>query len=421
MRIAVIGAGLAGITTAWLLARAGHEVIVLDRREAAGLETSFANGGMLTPSQAAPWNSPGIALQVLRWLGREDSPFLLKLSQLPALAGWGRSFLYHSRADRFVANLAKNVRLGRYSLQCLREMRSSFGLQYDHSTRGTMKLYRTSASLQQAANDLAIADIESIRHEVLGASAVLKLEPALQAVVGSIAGGIYFPDDESGDAHLFCREIERLAGDAGVQFRYGTEVQALLHNSQRLMAVQTRKGEIKADVYLLSAGCYSPLLARTAGIKLPIYPVKGYSLTLDLPDPAVYVPAIPVIDELKHVAVTPLGHRLRIAGKAELAGYDTRIVEGRIYQLMKFFREVYPRAAQAMDLNQARPWAGLRPYTADGVPLLGGTALKNLYLNTGHGHLGWTFAAGSARLLTDLISGQPIGLDLHPYLLSRFH
>lgn len=421
MRIIIIGAGLPGITSAGLLAQAGHEVIVLDRREGPALETSFANGGMLTPSQAAPWNSPGILWQVLKWSGREESPFLLKPSQLPALIGWGSAFLRHSRADRYLANQILNASLARYSLEVLRALRRDHDLHYDESTRGTMKIYRTLASLEVAVQGLRVPGMEQIAYQLLDRRQVVALEPALEQVSATLAGGLYFPDDEAGDAHLFCRGMARLAGQAGASFVYNAGVDALIASGDRIRCVRTRDGELEADLYILAAGAYSPVLARGLGLHLPIYPVKGYSLTIDTTACRGAVPGLPIIDELRHVAVTPLGARLRVAGKAELAGYDTAIDSRRTDLLLKFFRQIYPQAGAGIDANATQPWAGLRPYTCDGVPIIGPCRVENLLLNTGHGHLGWTFAAGSARLLADHIAGNATALDLTPYLLSRFN
>lgn len=421
MRIAVIGAGLPGVTTACFLARAGHEVLVLDRREGPGLETSFANGGMLTPSQAAPWNTPGIALQLLKWIGREDSPFLLKFSQLPALTGWGTAFLRYSGMSSFRRNQLKNAALGFYSLQVLRETRQQLGIQYDQSTCGTMKIYRSGYTLDTALAMLKASDLTQLPYQVLDQAGVTRQEPALSPIRDTLAGGIYFPEDEAGDAYLYCRELAAAAVRFGASFRYGTELTGLVREKNRISAVSTRQGDIEADLYILAAGSFSPRLARTARLALPVYPVKGYSLTIPTSSLSATLPVLPVIDELRHVAVTPLGQRLRVAGKAELAGYDTSVNEHKVKLLLKFFGQIYPQVGSQVKRDLVQVWSGLRPYTSDGVPILGGCEIENLLLNTGHGHLGWTLAAGSARLITDLICGKETALDLAPYLLSRFH
>ena len=420
MRIAVIGAGLLGVTTAWFLAESGHEVVVIDREEGPGLESSFANGGMLTPSQAAPWNTPGILWQILKWIGREDSPFLLKPSQLFALAGWGTAFLCNSQADRFRLNQQKNIRLGLYSLSVLRKTRQQLQIQYDQSTVGTMKIYRTLRAMEESVNLLRDYRSEQVKFQILDGDGVVGLEPALSAVRKNLAGGIFFPDDESGDARQFCHELALAGSKRGVRFMYKTSVMRLVRSANRIKAVQTSSGNIEADTYILAAGSDSPILARSVGLHLPIYPVKGYSLTMETANQAL-LPVLPIIDELRHVAITPLGNRLRISGKAELAGYDMSVDESRIQLLLKFLNEIYPDLKGSMATAAVQKWACLRPYSSDGVPIMGPCQIDNLFLNTGHGHLGWTLAAGSARLIADLITGGKPDLDIGPYLLSRFH
>lgn len=417
MRIAVIGAGLIGVTTAYFLRQAGHEVIVLDRRDGPGLETSFANGGMLTPSQAAPWNTPGIAVKVLKWIGREQSPILLKPGKLPSITGWGLSFLRHSTPRAFRANQRKNAALADYSLRVLEQLRRSQDISFDGTRKGTLKIYRHAREFDDACSMIGTFSNEYSRYEVADTDEILRLEPALSDVIDTVAGGIYFPDDQAGDAYKFCDELARLSAEAGVDFRYGTRVDRLATSADRICPLETSKGRMKADIYILAAGSYSPILAKSAGISLPVNPVKGYSITLAVNQTT---PALPVIDESRHIAVTPLGDRIRVAGIAELAGYDASVDDKRINMMYRFFRELYPGLGYGLNLAGAGKWAGLRPYSSDGVPILGRCRLENLYLNTGHGHLGWSMAAGSANLLSDFISKGKAELDLTPYQLNRF-
>lgn len=417
MRIAVIGAGLIGVSTAYFLGRAGHGVVVLDRREGPGLETSFANGGMITPSQADPWNAPGIAGKLLRWIGREDAPVLLRTRSLLPMLRWGLAFLRNSSPRRFRANLLKNVRLARYSLEVLRGLRRETALQYDEAANGTMKFYRDARSLRESewlTRELADA---GVRCERLDARGVIEREPALEAIAPDIAGGLFFPDDESGDAYKYCVSVARLAAGAGVEFRYGVAVEAIRSAGDRVDAIVTPAGEIRADCYVLAAGGCSTLLGRTAGVGIPVEPVKGYSLTLDMGDWS-RAPVIPLVDDDLHVAATPLAGRLRVAGTAEFAGHDLDVTQHRIRPLLKFVSRLFPR--ERIDEAQTRRWAGLRPYSCDGVPILGATRLRNLFLNTGHGHLGWSMAAGSGKLVADLIGGAAEELPSSPYGLERF-
>jgi len=418
MRIVVIGAGLLGVTTAYFLARSGHKVTVIDRRDGPGLETSFANGGMLTPSQAAPWNTPGISLKLLKWFGRTESPLLLRPAALFSILGWGAAFLYHSAPARFMLNQRKNALLAGYSLRILRQLRDELDIHYDETLNGTMKIYRTHGAFKEARTWFDTLK-ENVHFEVLDNAGVIRREPALAAVADKIAGGIYYPGDEAGDAYKFCREMAHIASVKGVSFRYGTLVKGLLRSGNLISAVHTPAGEFEADVFVLAAGSYSRVLAKSAGISLPINPVKGYSLTLSC-DPGDPMPVVPVIDESRHIAITPLGNRIRIAGMAELAGYDTTIDDHRIDMMLAFFCELYPQQKWNADPAAGGSWAGLRPYTSDGVPVMGPSPVENLYLNTGHGHLGWSMAAGSARLVADLIISGKTEVDLVPYQLDRF-
>jgi len=417
MRIAIIGAGLIGVSTAYFLGKSGHTVVVLDRREGPGLETSFANGGMITPSQADPWNAPGIALKLLRWLGREDAPVLLRARSLPSMLRWGLAFLRNSSRPRFRANLRKNVRLAAYSLDVLRGLRRDAGLHYDEAANGTMKFFRDPRSLRESqwlTRELRDAGVSC---EVLDAAGVIAREPALEAVAAEVAGGLFFPDDESGDAHAYCGNLARLAAGAGVEFRYGVGVETIRTGGARIEVVSTSAGEVHADCWVMAAGSYSPQLARLAGIGIPVQPVKGYSLTLDLAGwhrP----PVVPLVDDDLHVAATPLAGRLRIAGTAEFTGHDLNLKPERTRPLLQFASKLFPR--ERIDTARAQYWTGLRPYSCDGVPILGATRLENLFLNTGHGHLGWSMAAGSGKLLADLISGAVPALELASYGLDRF-
>lgn len=419
MRIAIIGAGLIGVSTAYFLGRAGHSVVVLERREGPGLETSFANGGMITPSQADPWNAPGIAGKLLRWIGREDAPVLVRARSVPPLLGWGLAFLRNSSHERFKINFANNARLARYSLEVLRQLRRDTDLRYDSAAVGTMKFYRDPRSLRESAWLTRELEGAGIRFESLDATGVIAREPALEPIAGDIAGGMYFPDDESGDAHKYCAGLAQLAANGEVEFRYGTPVQSIDCVSGRVAALTTPAGAVRADRFVLAAGSYSTALARTAGFSIPVQPVKGYSLTLDIGgwDP---VPRTPLVDDDLHVAATPLAGRLRVAGTAEFAGFDLELRKERLRPMLGFVSRLFPRQAARINESRVQAWAGLRPYACDGVPVLGPSPLANLFLNTGHGHLGWSMAAGSGKLVADLICDRRPDLDAAPYRLDRF-
>lgn len=414
----VIGAGLLGLTSAYYLLERGHAVTVLERRDGPGLETSFANAGMLTPSMADPWNAPGVHRNLLKWLGRDDAPMLLRWRALPSLAAWGLQFLRHSTPARFHANLRANHALARYSLAAIGELRAREHIEYDASTAGTMKVFRDARALEHSAAISAVLAADGLRCRRLDATGVVRAEPQLAAVAADIAGGLLYPDDESGDAHRFCSALAALLQRRGAVLRYGDEVCGLLLRSGRIGGVRLRDGVVSAEHVVVAAGSHSPDLLRDSGVRLPVKPVKGYSLTLATQ--GVELPGMPVVDDALHAAVTPLGNRLRIAGTAEFAGFDRSIAPGRTANLLDLFARIYPRLSAGVASQRFEAWAGLRPVSPDGVPAIGATRLPGLYLNTGHGHLGWTMAAGSGKLLADLLTGNRADVDPAPYNPLRF-
>jgi D-amino-acid dehydrogenase len=418
MRVVVVGSGLLGVTTAYFLAREGCDVTVLEREPEPARGTSHANAGMLTPSMADPWNSPGVFWHLLKWIGKEDAPFLLRPSAIPAMTRWGLSFIANSRPDRFRANMERNLRLASYSMQTLRQLRDSLGLAYDGRVNGTLTVFR-----EQAGFDLARERFEhlaklGLRVSLLSPKESVALEPSLAEIADKLVGGIHCPEDESGDARLFTQALAAKARTQGVKFQFDAEVTGFEKSGNRLTAVATANGKKPADAVVIAAGSWSPLLLQRLGVYLPVRPVKGYSITVSTGTWRSRV-GLPIIDAAMHAAITPLGDRLRIAGTAEFAGYDTSLASGRINNLFDLLLGVYPSFAPHLDRNAAAPWAGLRPVSADGVPRIGKLALENLYVNAGHGHLGWTFAAGSGRLLADLMMGKPTAIDARPYDAER--
>ncbi|MEX2523650.1 MAG: D-amino acid dehydrogenase [Gammaproteobacteria bacterium] len=419
MRIVIIGSGLMGVTTAYFLARNGHQVTVLERRESAGMETSFANSGMVTPSQADPWNSPASLARLFSLLFRKDSPLVFSPSTVVSLIKWSLVFLRNSTPGRFHASLEKNAALANYSLGIFRSIRRETGISYDYSENGTLKLYRNERSFDKAVKMNQSLSSMGVNLEILDSGGVLEREPALHGIGGRISGGVYYPDDEAGDAHKFCRELAGEAEKLGCEFRYNTEVTGMRYTDHCINAVSTSRGEFTGDAYILAAGCFSVPLAKKLGISVPIRPIKGYSITMNL-NGWEDGPAMPVIDDARHIAVTPLGDRIRVAGMAEFAGLDTSIRADRIRRLAGFLDEIYPDFSSFRDISRAGQWAGLRPYCWDGVPVIGPTAITNLYLNTGQGHLGWSLSAGSGKLLADYLSGEKMDIAIDPYRIDRF-
>ncbi len=418
MRIIVIGSGLLGVASAYFLAQNGAEVTVLERAGAPAEGTSHANAGMLTPSMADPWNAPGLWWHLLRDFGRGHAPLRLRLSGLPGLLTWGPAFIRHSSTRRYRDSVQKNLRLATYSLAVLRNLRTQLGLNYDQTSAGTLRVFRDRRSLDASAARWEILAGFGLKPKTLSPGEVAALEPALAEVRDKIAGGIHCAEDESGDAQRFTGELARQAQGLGVRFQFNSEVTGFEHDGDRLMAVVTAAGRQPADVFVLAAGPWSPLLLKSLDVKLPVRPVKGYSITLDA---AAWGqrPGLPVIDDTLHAAVTPMGARLRVAGLAEFAGYDRSLRAERIENLFSLLLAIYPSFAPHLDRTRAQPWAGLRPVSADGVPFIGRLRYRNLYLNTGHGHLGWTLSAGSGKLLAALIGNRPPEIDAAPYAAQR--
>jgi D-amino-acid dehydrogenase len=419
MRVIVLGAGVVGISTAYFLSAAGVEVTVVDRQSGPGQETSARNGSILHPSLAEPWNSPGILRTLLASIGREDSAVLLRLRALPTLLGWGPRFLRESAPARFRANAARNIRLALQSLRDLEQVRTQTRAQFHWYRRGIMTVFRDAAALEAARRwyvELAKLGVEV---ETLDAAGAAAREPALADVRTQLAGATFAPGDEGGDPLAYCVEIARVLRERGVQLRFGDGVRRLERRGTRVERIELESGEsLPVDRLVIATGSHSAPLARQLGLQLPVRPVKGYSLTLPRRDGA---PGIPVADAALHMAVIPVGDdRIRVAGTAEFAGFDTRPNASRTANLLALLRRVYPRYAAAIDGVDPQAWNGLRPMTPDGVPLIGPTALENVWLNTGHGHLGWTLAAGSGRLLADLMLGRAPAVAADDYAPRRF-
>lgn len=395
MKIVVLGAGVIGVTSAWYLRQAGHEVQVIDRREGPALETSFANGGQISADHAAPWAGPGVPLQALKWLAREDAPLLFRLRADPAQWRWGVEFLRNCTAARFRENAARLQRLGQYSRAQLQALRQDTGLLYDRVARGILVLHTGDRPFQPGwkTPDECVA-----------------LEPAVASLKHRLVGGDYFPDDESGDAYQFTAGLAKLCAGQGVEFSFGVDIKGFSTQGEKLTSVKTQTSSIEADAYVLALGSYSPLLARPLGIHLPVYPLKGYSVTMPVKNPATAW-TMSLSDEAHKLVLSRLGDRLRIAGTAELNGYNTEINKVRCEAIVKRVMELFPDAG---DASKSTYWAGLRPATPSNLPCVGGTKYSNLFLNTGHGTLGWTHACGSGRILADIISDKRPELDLAP-------
>ena len=416
MKVLVLGSGVIGVTTAWYLREAGHDVTVVDRQPNPAMETSFANGGQISWSSATPWAEPGIPLTALKWLFKPHSPLVLRPRLDLKLWRWLFRMLGNCTAERFARNRERMLRLARYSHDCLVELRRQTGIRYDESTRGLLMLFRTETSVEDAARESELLRRLDIPFEILDRPGCVAREPALASAAGKLAGGMYYPGDEAGDCRMFTQVLAGLAAQHGVQFLTSTEIKRLRASGERIASVETSRGELTADSYVMACGSYSPLLLRPVGIRLPVYPVKGYSMTLPITDTAA-APAGTLSDETYKVVLTRLGERLRIAGTAELAGYDLKLRPFRFATLEHVVRDLFP---SAIGTTGAEYWCGLRPMTPDNPPVLGATRYRNLILNTGHGTLGWTMACGSAKAVSFLVSGRQPEVALEDFALARF-
>jgi D-amino-acid dehydrogenase len=421
MRVVIIGAGLLGVATAYHLQQAGLEVTLVDRRPGPGEETSARNGSVLHPSLAEPWNSPGIWRTLVRSIGREDAALLLRLRALPGSLRWGIRFLHAASPARFAEGTRRNVRLAMANEQQLAEIRDRTGIDFHWYRRGILTVFREEPALESALRASRMLVELGVQVQALDVATTVATEPALADVHGALAGALFAPGCEGGDPMLFCQALAMWLAERGVRQRYGTSVSRIERSGGKVSKVVLESGEAwPVDHVVLAAGSYSVALARQVGLRLPIRPVKGYSLTLPRSD-GDGAPRMPVGDALLHVVVTPVGDdRIRVAGTAELAGYDTTASEARAANLVGLLERVFPRFAAATRGVDRQVWTGLRPTSADGVPLIGATGTANLWLNTGHGHVGWTMAAASGRLISDIMLGRAPILPARDYAPDRF-
>jgi len=408
MRVLVLGSGVIGVTAAFYLAEAGHEVEVIDRQPGPGLETSYANAGEISPGYASPWAGPGVPAKAINWLLMRHGPLVLRPRFDPAMWIFLLKMLRNCTSARYAINKSRMLPLARYSRDCLRELRAATGISYDERSRGTLQLFRSGKQLADTARDIAILRQFGVPYEVLDPAGCIAAEPALAFVREKIAGGLRLPDDETGDCQMFTERLSVLAEERGVRFRFSTLVEGVATAGDRVTGVLTSAGSVSADAYVVALGSYSPQLLRPIGIPISVYPVKGYSLTVPIAE-ADRAPVSTVMDETYKVAITRLGGRIRVGGMAEVSGYDLTLRSARRATLEHSLNDLFPGAGGS---PAASFWCGLRPMTPDGPPLIGATRLANLYLDTGHGTLGWTMACGSGRVIADLVSGRTPEVDL---------
>ncbi|RYY28501.1 MAG: D-amino acid dehydrogenase [Sphingomonadales bacterium] len=416
MRIVVLGAGVVGITAAHYLQRAGHEVVVVDRQSGAALETSFANAGEVSPGYASPWAAPGIPAKAIRWLLMRHAPLILRPKIDLAMVRWLAAMLRNCTEARYALNKSRMVKLAEFSRDELMSLRTELGIDYDQRSLGTLQLFRTRAQIDGSAKDMAVLRSYDVPFELLDRQGCVQAEPGLAASMDRFEGGLRLPNDETGDCHKFTTRLAEHLARTGVEFRYDTSIEAIETSGGKVTGVRTDRGIITGDAYLLALGSHSPILTRALGVRLPVYPVKGYSITVPIADPA-RAPVSTLLDETYKIAITRLGDRIRVGGMAEISGYDHSLPKRREATLLHCLNDLFPAAART---EVTGFWSGLRPMTPDGPPIIGRTPVSNLYLNTGHGTLGWTMACGSAAVIASIISGERPQIDIAGLGLDRY-
>jgi D-amino-acid dehydrogenase len=415
MKVIVLGAGIVGVTSAYQLAKAGHEVTVVDRQPGPALETSFANAGEVSFGYCSPWAAPGIPMKAMKWLFMQHAPLILRPKVDMAMLSWMAQMLRNCTSARYALNKSRMLRLADYSRVSLAALREETGIAYDERMQGTLQLFRSEAQLDASAKDVKALAADGIPYEVLDPEGCIRVEPALKHVREKIVGGLLTPKDETGDCFKFAGALAEKAKALGVVFNYGSIIRSLDVEGGRVTGVVTAHGRIAADAVVVALGSFSPLLVRPHGIRLPVYPVKGYSLTIPITD-ASRAPESTVMDETYKIAITRLGDRIRVGGMAEISGYTNDLGEPRRLTLQHSVTDLFPGG----DVSKASFWSGLRPMTPDGTPVIGATKVAGLFLNTGHGTLGWTMSSGSARLVADLVSGRTPEIDATDLAVARY-
>ena len=413
MTTVVLGAGAVGTASAWYLKKAGHDVVLVERQSEAGMETSWGNGGVIHASEVEPWSQPGMPTKIIKWLGKENAPLLLRYSAIPHMFRWGLDFARNCTPDRFRANAKSNLHLALHSLKSLQEIGAETGINYDRATRGVLKIYRSAESLGNAERSCAFLAQSGLLFERISPERAAEIEPALRETRPTLAGALYFARDEVGDCNKFTQGLAAACAAKGVKLRFGETVQSIETSGGKVTGVVTDKGRIAADTVVVALGSFSALLLAKNGIRVPIYPVKGVSLTFKR-EGWNSAPNVPVIDDSKLFGIIPIGDRMRISGSAEITGYDATPAIPRAEAIIANASYTFPELPRHFDIKKSRVWAGLRPVSPSGTPMIGQTRVKGLWINSGHGHLGWTLSCGSGRVVADLIAGRDPGIPAMP-------
>lgn len=416
MKVLILGSGVIGVTSAYYLVRAGHEVTVIDRQPGPALETSFANAGEVSPGYASPWAGPGVPVKAIKWLLMKHGPLVIRPTTDPVMWLFLAKMLRNCTAARYATNKSRMIPLAEYSRDCLRALRAEIGIRYDERSQGTLQLFRKQQQLDHTADDIAVLKQYGVPYELLDRDGCIAAEPALASVKDKIAGGLRLPQDETGDCQMFTAALAEQAAKLGVKFKFNVGINSLNVDGGRISGVATSEGVMQADAYVVALGSWSQQLLRAVGISIPVYAVKGYSITVPVREEA-GAPVSTVMDESYKVAITRLGTRIRVGGTAEVSGYSNALHPARRATLDHSLTDLFPRGG---DLSDATFWGGLRPMTPDGPPIIGATRYANLHLNTGHGTLGWTMACGSGRVLADMLSGRKADIDTSELAMSRY-
>ncbi|MGF6563545.1 D-amino acid dehydrogenase [Kosakonia cowanii] len=415
MRVVVLGSGVVGVTSAWYLRQAGHDVTVIDRQPGPALETSAANAGQISPGYAAPWAAPGVPLKAIKWMFERHAPLAIKLDGSSSQLKWMWQMLRNCDTRHYMENKGRMVRLAEYSRDCLKLLRETTGIQYEGRQGGTLQLFRTAEQYENATRDIAVLQEAGVPYQLLESARLAEVESALGEVAHKLTGGLRLPNDETGDCQLFTQRLAQMAEAAGVVFRFNTPVDRLLYEGEKIYGVKCGEEVVKADAYVMAFGSWSTGLLKGI-VDIPVYPLKGYSLTIPVAQED-GAPVSTILDETYKIAITRFDQRIRVGGMAEIVGFNTELLQPRRETLEMVVRDLFPRGGHVED---ATFWTGLRPMTPDGTPVVGRTPFKNLWLNTGHGTLGWTMACGSGQLLSDLMTGNTPAIAADDLSVARY-
>lgn len=415
MRVIVLGSGVIGVASAYYLAQQGAEVTVLDRQSGPAEETSFGNAGQISPGYSTPWAAPGIPFKAVKWMFQHHAPLAINLDGSMWQLQWMAQMLKNCNPQSYAVNKERMMRVAEYSRDCLRELRKDTGINYENRAKGTLQLFRKEAQMEAVQRDISVLEECGVSYELLNGNELGRVEPALANAQDKLVGGLHLPNDETGDCYLFTNALAQIAKELGVNFQFNQNVEKLIVEGDQIKGVQVNGKVLTADRYVLAFGSYSRDFLKPLDLQLPVYPVKGYSLTIPIIDPA-FAPQSTVLDETYKIAITRFDQRIRVGGMAELSGFNLGLNEDRRATLQMVTQDLFPGG----DMAQASFWTGLRPMTPDSTPIIGATRFKNLFLNTGHGTLGWTMACGSGKLISDIVLNHKTDISTDGLSIQRY-